>query len=58
MVKNSPPKDIQLHMKKILPEIQRVLEGRDDASPSSKFDPLGPLLHQMEPFELVSPTTI
>jgi hypothetical protein len=49
MVKNKPLKEMKFHVEKILPDIQRLLESQDDLIPLSKFTPVDPLAHQVDP---------
>jgi hypothetical protein len=57
MVKNKPLKEMKFHVEKILPDIQRLLESQDDLIPLSKFTPVDPLAHQVDPLELSPETT-
>jgi hypothetical protein len=58
MVKNRPLKEMKLHVDSILPDLQRYLESRDDLIPLSTFVPVDPSMHQVDPLELFSHTTV
>jgi hypothetical protein len=57
MVKNRPLKEMKFHIENILPDVQRLLESRDDLIPLSKFTPVDLLAHQVDPLELSLKTT-
>jgi hypothetical protein len=42
MVKDRPLKEMRFHVENILPNVQRLLESRDDLIPLSKFVPVDP----------------
>jgi len=51
MAKNRPLKEMRFRVEKILPDVQCLLDSQDDLTPISKFTPVDPLAHQVDPLE-------
>jgi hypothetical protein len=51
MIKNRPLEDMKIHMEKIFPGIQNLLDRQDDLIPLTTFAPVEPLADRIEPLE-------
>jgi hypothetical protein len=53
MIKNRPLEDMKIHVEKILPGIQNLLDRRNDLIPLTTFAPVELLADRIEPLELL-----